>query len=164
MKRFISIFLCFLCLTLCFGCAEDAPEPQEGTHFYYPLADLSFQPGSTCYDGEIRALDPKDWVQILNIYFAGPESEHLRSPFPAGLLAQQTVLEGDTVYITVSDHLATLTGLDLTMACGCLSLTAMELTGGQRVVINAEDALLDGQKSITMDKNNLLLADNWQEE
>ena len=165
MRKIICLLLCCVSLVLCFGCTEKAPAPQEGTLFYYPKADLSFQPGSTSFDTEARSLEnPGTWVQVLNIYFAGPESEHLLSPFPAGLQAQQATMERNTVIITVSDHLASLTGLDLTIACSCLSLTALALTGAETVVIHAEGTLLDGQKSITMDKNTLLLLDNWQEE
>lgn len=165
MRRAICLLLCCVSLLLCFGCTEKSPEPQDGIVFYYPQAQLSFQPGSTIIGTETRALtDQETWAQVLSIYFLGPDAEHLLSPFPAGLAVIKTSMENKTVYITVSDHLAELTGLELTMACSCLSLTALALTGAETVVINAEDALLDGQKSITMDKNTLLLLDNWQEE
>ena len=165
MKRAICLLLCCLSLLLCFGCAEKEPEVQEGLRFYYPAAQLSYHPGSSAIDSESRILDEQaDLAQILNIYFLGPEAEHLLSPFPAGLRIVKTAIEDKTVYITVSDHLTELSGLELTMVCGCLTLTTLELTGAETVVINAKDALLDGQKSITMDKNTLLLTDIWQEE
>lgn len=168
MKKAICLFLCCICLLLCFGCSEEAPdasEVPEGPLFYYPTAQLAYQPGSKAIDAEARVMPAQaDLAQMLNIYFLGPETAQLLSPFPSGLRIVKTTVVDKTVYITVSDHLTELTGLALTMACSCLTLTTLELTGAENVVINAQDALLDGQKSITMDKNNLLLTDVWQEE
>ncbi len=165
MKKAICLLLCCLSLLLCFGCAEEVPEVPVGSLFYYPAAQLVYQPGSRAIDSEARVMpEQADLTQMLNIYFLGPEAEHLLSPFPAGLRIVKTAIVDKTAYITVSDHLTELSGLALTMACGCLTLTTLELTGAENVVINAQDALLDGQKSITMDKNNLLLTDVWQEE
>ncbi len=165
MKKAICLFLCCISLLLCFGCTEEALEIQEGLCLYYPAAQLSYQPGSRAIGSESRTLDEHaDLAQILNIYFRGPEAEYLLPAFPVGLRIVKTTTEDKTVYITVSSHMAELSGLELTMACACLTLTTLELTGAETVVINAEDALLDGQKSITMDKNTLLLTDIWQEE
>ena len=164
MKKMICLLL-FCIMLLCSGCTEEAPEVPEGTRLFYPIAQQSYQPGSSVIDFEFRTLDEEaDLAQILNIYFGGPEAAHLLSPFPVGLRVVKTAIVDQTVYITVSDHLTELSNLELTIACGCLTLTALELTGAETAVIHAEDALLDGQKSITMDKNTLLLTDIWQEE
>ena len=164
MKKLVCLILCVLALLLCFGCTADEAEPQGGISFYYPMTELSFQPDSSCFASERRQVDSISWVQTLNIYIAGPESEQMRSPFPAALLIKQVTVEDNTVHLTVSNHLASLTGLDLTLACSCLCMTATELTGTEEAVISAEDALLDGQKSISMSKNNILLANAWQED
>lgn len=165
MKRMICLLLSGVLLLVCCGCAKKTPVQQDGIVFYYPNAQLTFQPGSSIYGSEVRSLaTPDNWAQVLNIYFLGPEGEHLTSPFPSGLTVKKTIMTKDTIYITVSDHLTELSGLDMTIACSCLTLTAMALSGVERVVINAENALLDGQKKISMDKNNLLLSEDWQEE
>ena len=67
--------------------------------------------------------------------------------------------ENGTVYVTLSPEITLLTGVDLTMACGCLTLTILSLTEAQQVQIRSVSGLLDGQRSITMDKNTLLLLD-----
>lgn len=161
MKRSFCCLLCCACLLLCIGCGKNSADSETGTAFFYPQAQLSYQPGSAAIGSELRSLENHGtWAQVLNIYFAGPQSEHLSSPFPAGLETRKTTIENGTLYITVSAHLAQLTGLELTMACSCLTLTCLELTGADTVVISAEDSLLDGQKTITMDKNTLLLLDS----
>ena len=165
MKKIICLLLCCISLLVFFGCAEEEPEVEQGLCLYYPVAQRSYQPGSSAIGSEARALDEQTALdQILDVYFLGPEAEHLLPIFPSELRIVKTAIEDKTVYITVSSHMAELSGLKLTIACACLTLTTLELTGAETVVINAEDALLDGQKSITMDKNNLLLTDIWQEE
>ena len=75
-----------------------------------------------------------------------------------------TAMDQNTLYVTVSKELAQLSGLELTLACSCLSMTCMELTGAENIVISAENSLLDGQKSITMNKDTLLLIDKAEGE
>ena len=158
MKRLMGFLLCLLLVLGCTGC-KDAPEGNPPLNFYYRTASLSFSAGSTSIKKEARDVPEQDsWAQVLNIYLAGPEDSSLRSPFPANLQTVKTTMENKTVYITVTRELAALTGLDLTLACSCLALTCLELTGAQTVVISAEGELLFGQKSITMTKDTLLIS------
>jgi len=50
--------------------------------------------------------------------------------------------------------------LDLTIACACLTATVCDMTGVQSVTIQTENRLLDGNKSITMTWENILLLDS----
>ena len=86
--------------------------------------------------------------------------DSIRSPFPAGLSLLNYQVEGNTVYLNLSYHLATLTNMDLTIACSCIAMTCLELTGAELVSIEADGQLLDGQKSILLHKNTTLLTDS----
>lgn len=165
MKRIICLVLCLILLSVCCGCKKEAAQNEDAIAFYYPQTQLSYHDGSAAITAESRQLEHWDsWAKVLDIYLAGPEASGFYSPFPAGLQIVKTVMENGTVYVTVSQELTTLTGLRLTIACSCLAMTCLELTGAEAVVISATDGLLDGQKSITMNKNNLLLLDTAQEE
>lgn len=160
MKRIICLFVCLSLLLPCCGCKKVTEQSEEGICFYYLRTQLSYQTDRPAIEGEKRQIQQLDsWAQVLDVYLAGPESEDLVSPFPAGLRVLKTVMENGTVHISVSKNLADLTGLELTIACACLAMTCLELTGAETVVISPEEGLLDGQKSITMDKNTLLLID-----
>ncbi len=155
--------LCFLligALLFAAGCSRSQAEPQ-GTPFYYCTAEADYSSGSTAISREYRQDVPTHSLMgALELYLAGPQSSDLVAPFPEGMVILSAVLEGDTVLLTVSMELTALTGLDLTMACGCLTLTSLALTGARQVQISPIYGLLDGQRTITMDRNTLLLTDS----
>ena len=159
MKRFVILLLLAVNIFYLSGCQKEAPTPQ-GSAFYYCATDISFGMDNTTILAEYRQSPAQDTLQqMLTKYFAGPSSADLRSPFPVGLKLVAVEQDGQTVYITVSDALASLSGLDLTLACACITLTCLDFTGADQVMIYAQDALLDGQKTITMDRKTLLLLD-----
>ena len=69
-------------------------------------------------------------------------------------------LSENSALVILNDATARLTGLDLTIACACLTATVCDMTGVQMVTIKAETQLLDGNKSITMQRDHLLLLDS----
>jgi len=68
-------------------------------------------------------------------------------------------LDGLTAKIVLCDEFATLKGLDLTIACACLSRTVIALTGCHEVIISAESMQLDGKNFITLSRDSYLLLD-----
>lgn len=160
MRKTALLLIAFiLCFSL-FGCVQ-APQMDKPVTFYYRVAQLSYETDDTVIASEVReAAQMGSLSAIVQVYLAGPQTDTLANPFPAGLILKNLSCDDSTVYITVSSELADLTGLSLTIACGCMTMTLLELTGMETVCITAEDALLDGAKSITMDKNSLLLFDN----
>lgn len=157
MKKYTAVLLCLLLFLS--GCSQ-TPEDASAVNFYYLSAEISYSGDSSTIESEIRSdtqMEPTE--QILRTYLAGPTSAHLRSPFPAGLRLVEYRQESETVYLCLSQELATLSNLDLTLACSCITLTCLDLTDAQQVCIEAEDSLLAGNKSIIMDRQSLLLTD-----
>ena len=159
MKQFLCVAI-ILALLVAPGCSKNEP---NGTPFYYCVANASYTPGSTVIDKEYRDNIPADsLMDTLEHYLQGPTSSNLVSPFPEGMTVVSANQDGDALYLTVSMELTALKGLDLTLACGCLTLTCLEITDAQQVHISSIYGLLDGQRTIIMDKNTLLLLDNSQ--
>lgn len=159
MKQWIAALLIMICVFSLTSCQKEAPPPQ-GPAFYYCAKQIQYSMDSVTIQAEYRQNAASDSLQQMLVkYFAGPSSEELRSPFPTGMKLVEVIQDGDTVYLTVSDALSTISGLELTLACGCISMTCMDFTGAQKVVISVCDGLLGGQKSITMEANTLLLLD-----
>ncbi len=141
------------------GCARE-PKYERPVTFYYRTAALSHDAGSRTILSETRESAHLNTVEeILQVYLAGPESETLRSPFPGGIEIVEFAVWDGTAYVILSGGFAELSGLALVMACACLTMTCLELSGAEKVCISAENALLDGEKSIIMDRNSLLLLD-----
>lgn len=161
MKKQLLVLLCVLLLLS--GCSQAAPY-EKPVEFYYCADSYSYETGTAAIVSETReGADMHSLEETLRAYLAGPESEELVSPFPAGLKLVAVRQEGNTVFATFSKELAQLTNLSLSMACGCITMTCLGLTDAEQVTIEVEDSLLNGQKSITMDRNSLLLTDRSAE-
>lgn len=159
MKRFLSLLLCCSLLFCAAGCRQQADEI-DGTPFYYCAKTASYSADGMALDAEYRMDVPVDSLtSALDLYLQGPLSQELLSPFPQGIRLVGLYQNGSTVFLTFSRELATLSGLDLTMACSCITLTALALTDAQEVEIRVVSGLLNGQRSIVMNKNTILLQD-----
>lgn len=162
MKRIIAAFLLlvlFPCLT---ACANHKDTIQEPVAFYYRRADITYgNSNSVILSESADAADCNgDALLLLNQYLKGPQSEDLAQTFPAGTAVITLAVEENKADILLSPQFARLSGMDLTIACACLTLTALELTGTETVVIHAHQSTLNGMEQIVMDKNCILLLDD----
>lgn len=162
MKRWLPLFLI---LALCFaivGCAEKAPQIQAPVTFYYRQNELSFGDASSVVASEERESlgHEGDVIYLLNQYLQGPVSENLDRTFPSGTKLISFSMEQEKAFMLVSRHLSGLSGIDLTIACACITRTTMELTGAKTVEIRADGSLLNDMESIIMDESCLLLLDD----
>lgn len=151
--------LCLLCLlVLLTGCVQ-APNKLEAA-FYYPRAVYTYNQEDGVIAIEYRdkggSTSAKD---ILSLYLQGPASETLVQPFPQGLTLSSIHTDGRTVYVTVTDELASLSGATLILACSCLGRTAMELTGCSSAEIRCENLLLEGRRTIFISDSTVLYSD-----
>lgn len=159
MKQMICIAL--LILLLLPGCAQQE-EFTAPVRFYFLKNNVTYFTSDGVIASEMReaAEHRNDHEYLLRMYLAGPESPELRRIFPKNIALVKLELNDGKALVVLNDAAARLTGLDLTIACACLTATVCELTGVASVTIRAETQPLDGQKSITMDKNHLLLIDS----
>lgn len=163
-KQSIIIILALLSLlfSLC-GCGRSSePEMVMPTAFYYHNNLDAKEDFNNVFVAEIRegVQYQNDYILLINSYFAGPELENLVNPFPADLEAVSLRIEADTAYIVLSDQIAKLNSVDLTMACSCLSFTLFELTQCNYVRISAENDLLNNQDAILLSRESMFLLDD----
>lgn len=163
MKRILSLFLCIF-LTFSFaGCQKDSSS--IALHFYYPLENYGYNAVeekfySQSIDTEIREdIRYISARQVLGEYLKGPADPTMINPFPAELELVNLNIDSKVLYITVSNELAELSGIPLTIACICLANTAMKLTSVSKVEIQCENQLLDGKKSLTFTENTAIFSD-----
>lgn len=161
MKQFcIALTIVALLLGMA-GCKQENDDLLEPVSFYYCNDISSKDDFEHVFVPELRegAGYSDNKPALLSLYLKGPENEDLISPFPAGTSVISVQWSNSHVYIVLSDHMAELTGLDLSMACTCLSMTVFDLYACQAVEISAEHKLLDDQKSIVLTADTLILSD-----
>lgn len=161
MKRILFVFLMMAALLVCTGCQVSPNAPQNSVTVYYKAASISY--GSQ--DGVIAPyhLDATDHENdhsyLLNAYLSQQVHGSFASTFPAGTCLVSLDLNGLTAKVVLSDQFAGLKGLDLTIACICLTRTIITLTDCHEVIISAETAQLDGHNFITLNRDSYLLID-----
>ena len=161
MKRTISLFLIFTIALCLFGCARHTAELQNPVRFYYPRSNPTYGAADSviAWEEQEAAGHTEDYLYLLRQYMKGPKSDALSRTFPRSVVIKDLQINGGNATVLLNDYASLLSGLDLTMACACLTATVCELTGVSRVTIQAEDALLDGNSAITMDRSHILLLD-----
>lgn len=162
MNRYIALFLLlsvFLGLT---ACTKQDPAIQEPVSFYYRRSALSYGENDTAILSLVADANghKHDFPWILGEYLKGPQSEDMLQTFPHGTTLVSLTMDGDAVTVVLSKHLGQLTGVDLTIACACLTKTVIGLTNAKTVIIQAENSDLNGAPQIVMDEEILLLLDN----
>lgn len=160
MKRILCLFLSLSLIFIMSGCSNDGKEKTRT--FYYPRSDLGYNAlenkfSSSAIQGELRNDIPyQSGAQILEEYLNGPLDPTLYNPFPADLTIADMTMQGEVLYVTVSDHLASLRDIPLMIACACLSRTAMSVTGSATVCIRCKSSLLNGENFIIMNADSLI--------
>ena len=168
MKRYWTLLVIILFLFALYGCGQTKSDFMEPVTFYFCRdiadTDMSNDDFHNVFVAETRegAGYTNNLIALLSLYLNGPITEELTSPFhlDVSVISYQTA--GDSISIVLSDSFSAITGLDLTIACTCLSMTVMEFTGCNSVEISLQTALLDEQNSIVISREQLVFEDNTQ--
>lgn len=163
MKKMPCFLLAILLLPL-FGCQHIDNEKTYA--FYYPRSDYGHNALQGKFYESILEVETRDDIsyqnllEMLTIYLSGPTTPDLMNPYPENMSLEAVSIVDQTLYMTVSDHLSELTGIQLMIACACLGKTGMELTNTISVQISCEKALLDGKKAITLYEDQIIITDS----
>ncbi|MBQ7330955.1 MAG: GerMN domain-containing protein [Oscillospiraceae bacterium] len=159
MKRILSLLL-LLALLCCLTACKQKETMEDPVTFYYQNKEFSHGSGNSVILGETReSAGSEDMISLLNLYLKGPVSENLLKTFPNGTKLLKFHIDGEIANVVLSDQITLADGIELTVACGCLAKTVMELTGVTGVNICAENLPLGNKQNIYMDLNSLLLLD-----
>lgn len=160
MKRSICCIIMLLIMTTLFGCKNNNSDFTEPISFYYRNTAESYNNENAVLLAEVRESAGYDLASIISLYLQGPVTDACLSPFPTGVTLESVTIDGNTVHISLSEEFAELNGIKLTVACACVARTVIEFTQYQNVAISVPDALLNGNTSITISSQDLLLMDN----
>lgn len=162
MKKYLCILLILLLIPSLWACTPRDDDIQDPLTFYYPRARIRYGDSDAVIAPEHREAPahPGDTDSILDLYLLGPAGEAFFSPFPDGVRLIGSQRREQTFLVILSDSFAELSGMDLTIACVCITKTCLALTGAEQVTIMTESRPLNGARSITMDESTLLLYDD----
>ena len=166
MKRIFAILMLLLLPLSLLGCSKE-PEFAAPVSFYYLRAPMPNgevvhgSPDSVIF-ADIResAGRETDYEYLLKLYLTGPQDERYESPFPRSTFLTEFKLENGIATLVLTDNLAKLTGIDLSLACGCLTMTVLEMTDAQLVIIQTENELLNGKDRLIYQRDSFLLFDD----
>ena len=157
LKPLICVLL-LICACLC-SCSN--VQGNTDILFYYPNKQINYSTTDQIigYEKCVENVDPLAYSELLTIYLKGPRSSELNSPFPSGTALVRFTIDQQIAHVTLSNDFSELTGVDLSIACACLSLTIEKISGCAQVQISAENAQLDNREFITVNTNEILLID-----
>ena len=162
MKKILCVFLCFLLLFGIAACKPDKESIQAPVTFYYrQVSDkLAAEQGVIVSEEREAVGHVDDLAWLLQEYFRGAQSQDLIAPFPRSVQLLHWSVDKNVLNITLSQSFAQLRGIDLTVACACITLTFLELSGAEAVSIRAENATLGGQDSLLLRREDFHLFDD----
>ena len=144
-KRHILCLLLALALILsgCAAAAATAAQEEKNCQLYYLVRDLERAPaGGDAIGSEVSAL-PKESESptetqaedLMNALLSGPAGSGLQSPFPEGTRLLGVEVRGSHAKVDLSSAYRNLSGIDLTLADYCITLTLTQLSAIRSVSI-----------------------------
>lgn len=160
MKRFVSSLLILVSLMCFSGC--DSADGEKSANFYYVRNSYIYGQEDGVMTAEVRRIEEYSSQQdVLLAYLNGPQDLSLVSPFPNGMKVYEFLFKEDTLHITLSAHIVTLSKAEQVLACACFARTAMELTGVKEVHFQTDDADFARMDPIVINKDSVLLYDDY---
>lgn len=151
MKRMTALILAVSFLLS--GCASFGERIKDPVTFHYLCSNytedlccviVSEQRESSGHIGDLPYL--------LALYSMGPVSEEMKSPLVTGTRITAAQEDGH-ILLELNDACAILSDMDFSLACACLTLTCLDITGAESVTIRC------GERAKTLDRSMLTLAD-----
>lgn len=143
MKRLLPLLAAALLLLTSCATSAEAPSPDDYELYYAAqLGDnaggdairvdtFRVEGGSSLETGELAET-------LLRALLSEPENTALRSPFPRGTSLQKLSVAGGRAMVDLSGQYARLSGIDLSIADACVTLTLTQLDGIYAVRITAD--------------------------
>ena len=151
MKRWIAAFLSCLLLS---GCGNLTGGLHDTVTFYYVRSDYQADMSSPIGTEQREATGHRnDLRYFLAMYLMGPAQESLSSLLPSRTQILSLEERDSQLVIRLSNLDEVLSDSDYSLACACLTLTFLELSGLQGITVES------GSRSITMNQDNIAYFD-----
>ena len=138
-KQILTLALAGTLLVLC-GCSGDSREGADTEDYliYYSALEDRNAAMAVGYESLELPGDTQVIPALLEAAFQNPASQELTSPFPDGVRMLNWELKDGCLHLDLSEQYGSLTGIDLTVADACLTLTLCQAEGVESVYITVE--------------------------
>ena len=159
MKRTLVFLL--LAAMLLTGC-QRFDDSEDSVTFYYLRSQVIFGSEDSVIAPEEReiAVGSLPLSELLNLYLQGPASETLLLPLPDETRLDEVREDAQTITLVFSRELSNLEGMELSIACACISYTCFSLTDAQTVHIEAPSEDMHAPLHFTVTRDTFLLFDD----
>lgn len=163
MKKTICVILTCTLLLLT-GCTRAEKSFESPSDFYYRVTDPVYgaKTGIIVAEEHETADCGQDLLCLLKCYMEGPYSPDLKLPTPApasSVYPVSATQEAAHISVYFSPGFARLTGIDLAVACSCISKTLFDYTDAEEVEFFVEDFTLDGNPSVLIRRDSIITLD-----
>lgn len=140
MKKGIILLLVVAQLLSLIGCGKQQGNAADGisVQFYYEVQNTQQLDVESVVAAESRTVDAYTLQELLDQYLAGPESEELCSPFPAGTRVLDIVSDENGLTLKMSGEFFTLMGVEMSVAGCCIAKTVCEYASVPSVMLTDE--------------------------
>ena len=154
-RRLTLLSLVLALLLVILGCTPPPmTETSDGVNFFYERTSYLYGEKTAVIGMEHRDVHNRDPGYLLALYLEGPLDENLRVSFPDTTELLSLRQEDQIIYIELSDLKDDLDDASFSLACGCLTMTCLNLTDAEVVYITSAD------RFVRMSRNNLNFYDN----
>lgn len=159
MKKVLTLALTGLLLGLC-SCTSGSDGAWEDGDYRVYYSALDDQLASMAVGYEIRELPEgtQPVPGLLSALFQDPDTQGLESPFPDGVRLLDWAVEDGCLHLDLSEQYSGLTGIDLTIADACLTLTLCQVEGVESVYVTVEGSEIPYRPIQRLTLNDVLLS------
>ena len=166
MKKLLILIAAFAAvLFVLASCAGRAQEADESGYALYFLSDLSSSGGGDAIAASGTRFTPDETMAtadcvraLMEALLAGPSDAGLRSPIPEGTALRSVEVSGRRAQVDLSAQYGRLSGIDLSLADYCITLTLSQLPNVNAVSITAEGSELPYRKTQVLLSADTLLS------
>lgn len=143
-KRWFTVIFCLLLLLpvgYVLGSRDETRQPQT-YELYYRVRELDGAGGGDAVASEPSGLpldtrlEPEEFARLLlERLLSGPDSEDLISPFPGGTALLEVTVAGTQAKADLSRAYGALSGVELSLADYCITLTLTQIPGIRTVSV-----------------------------
>lgn len=163
MKKLLLLLCCVALLCGCGGTAQSVPVGRV-YELYFRTADLthaggvdaiSALPSGIAVNAETEVHEMA--AQLMESLLSGPKEPGVRSPFPAGTSMRSVKVSGGHATVDMSTVYGNLSGVDLTVADYCITLTLTQLAEIRNVTVTVNGQTLAYRGVQTFSARDVLL-------
>ena len=146
-------------LLLAAGCSAPPEEAEDGYQVYYSALEDRYAQQALASEPYGSAPPEEPIPDLVAALLDGPDSPGLTSPFPDGVRLLGWELADGVLHLDLSEQYGGLSGVNLTVADACLTLTLCQVEGVDAVYVTVEGREIPYRPVQALTPEELFLSD-----